>query len=129
MTIDDFFVELDRCSGNFEWTLAPESSFVAASRARPRFHIRAVPKMESANTPLDPLGAVCYAITGTAYDPDSWQNAAEALGMNVSDADIVISASKDRTWTGPDGKRVLGSELRAVRARLIRTVGPPLKPR
>jgi hypothetical protein len=92
-------------------------------RTRSRLHLRAFSRSGSVQTVFDPIGAVCHARTGEIYEPGSWADAGELLGMVPTDAAAVIAASNDRTWTGPDGGREPAPTLRAMRIRMMEAAG------
>jgi hypothetical protein len=128
MTTDEFLVELEKVRNQFEWGLIPDTGAGADRRARPRLHVRGVPRGTS-RAPLDPIGAVCYALTRTVFKPEAWPDAGEALGMAPQAAAALMAASNDRTWAGPEGERKQVPFLSSVRARLIETLRlePPVE--
>lgn len=123
MTLDDFLAALCSVRDRFGWCLVPDTGPGSERRARPRLHVRAVLRAKGQETVFDPIGALCYAQIGSVYSPHDWPDAGEALGMAPKDAAVLVAASSDRTWTGPEGQRERVPTLAAVRSRMIEAVG------
>lgn len=123
MTLDEFLLALGGVHDQFGWCLVPDVHPDAERRAQPRKHLRGIARSQGQETVFDPIGAVCYARTGTVYLPHDWPDAGEALKMAPRDAAVVVAASSDRTWTGPEGQRESVPTLLDVRVRMIAAVG------
>jgi hypothetical protein len=71
---------------------------------------------------MDPIGAVCYATTGRLYDDESWQEAANAIGLSLISAADLVAAANDRTWKGDPGNRQEDAYLASLRQQLMEAV-------
>lgn len=123
MTLDEFLSELLGVRDRFGWCLVPDIGPGSERRAHPRLHVRAVSRSKGEERVFDPIGALCYTRTGTIYGPHDWPDAGEVLGMAPRDAAVLVAASSDRTWTGPEGQRERVPMLAGVRDRMIGVVG------
>jgi hypothetical protein len=121
MTVEEFFAELERVHERFEWNLRPEPH-TPERRWKPRLVLRAHIGGRPRGVIFDPLGAVCYALTGKPYKPQEWPSASEALGMRLSDSAVLVNASNDNTHMGPDGAREPIPELIEFRLRMFEAV-------
>jgi hypothetical protein len=122
LTTLEFLKLLEQVRDQFDWTLTADTGPYAERRARSRFHLQASPTT-GPSLSLSPIQAVYYARTGEIFGPARWPDAAEALGMDLSDAAAVVAAAGDRTWTGGDGQRNPEAGLLGIRRRLLETVG------
>lgn len=123
MTLDDFLAALGGVHDRFGWCLVPDMGPGSERRARPRLHLRAVFRAKGEETVFDPIGALCYSRTGSVFSPHDWPDAGEVLGMAPKDAAVLVAASSDRTWSGPEGRRERVPILADVRNRMIDMVG------
>jgi hypothetical protein len=123
MTLDDFLAALGGVRDRFGWCLVPDVGPGSERRAHPRLHVRAVLRSKGEETVFDPIGALCYTQTGSVYSPHDWPDAGEILGMAPKDSAVLVAASSDRTWTGPEGHRERVPMLAGVRDRMIEAVG------
>jgi hypothetical protein len=121
MTIEEFFVELEKLDERFQWSLRA-TPHVPERRFKPRLVLRAHVDCRSRAATLDPLGAVCYALTSKLYKPHNWPYTSEALGMELSDAAVLVNASNDNTHMGPEEAREPIPELVVLRLRMIEAV-------
>ena len=130
MTATEFIFELERVSDQFLWRMELNVAPGSERRAKPRFWIRARPGEGSVpeggstgEIRLDPIGAVCYAVTEKLYEPGYWPDAAQALDLDLEDGLNVVSAANDNTWRDLDGVRQPDAYLQALRRRLMEAVG------
>jgi hypothetical protein len=123
MTLDEFLTALNDVRDRFGWCLVPDAGPGSERRAHPRLHVRAVLLSGGRETVLDPIGAVCYSRTGSVYEPRDWPDAGEVLGMAPRDSAMLVAASSDRTWSGPEGQRERVPMLAEVRDRMVRVLG------
>jgi hypothetical protein len=128
MTTQEFLAELESVSRQFDWTLRPDRPQGQDRRSRPRLHLRALIPGSPAPI-LEPLGAVCYARTGKAFEGTSWPEAARELGLNPADAARLLAAAHDRTWEDQaDGTRKPVDEMLALRKRMLAATGVLMRP-
>lgn len=120
MKTQEFLRQIASASDRFDWSLTADTGHHPERRATPRFHLEAVSKSKPGQR-LDPIRALAYARTGNV--PDSWGEAAEALGMDPSDASAILAAANDRTWTGAEGHRQPEMALLGLRRSLLEAVG------
>lgn len=120
MTTPEFLDLLAEISDQFDWTLTADTGRREDRRARARFHLRAT-HGSLPSVALGPLRVVAFARTGNL--PDTWTDAAMALGMKVPEAAAIAAAANDRTWTGKEGRRVPGPELLDLRHCLMAAIG------
>jgi hypothetical protein len=122
MTIPDFLRLLAQTRDDFHWNLTAHDADSDERRARSRINLNAIPEADS-SLELGPLQAVCYVRTGKAFGAEEWGPAAEALGMDLTDAFAVAAAARDRTWTGPTGGRTPVLKLIGIQKQLLEAVG------
>lgn len=125
VTATQFIFELEKVQDQFVWKLEVNTGPGSERRAQPRFWIRAYPRdHEGAVVRLDPVGAVCYAVSRKIHEPGYWPDAAEALGLDLGDGLNVVSAANDSTWKDHGtGRRQPDAYLQALRRRLMEAVG------
>jgi hypothetical protein len=123
MTLESFFEELFRIRDRFEWRLEPDAPENAERREWTRFQIRAASPDPAIVELFDPLGAVCFGLTGQVCSPGNWAEAARVIGLPEGEARRVTSAANDLTWVeAAGGHRRPNTDLQAIRVELIRTV-------
>lgn len=123
MTLEQFTDELRQLQQQFVWGLVPDTSRGSERRTWPRYRIRAQLEDSSEGLMLfDPIGAVCYSVTGKVYGEEAWEAAAAEIGLPRADAQSLMAAANDRTWIGPEGMRRPVRELQALRVLLIEAV-------
>lgn len=120
MTLDEYFDILEAIRDRFEWKIEPDTGWYSDGRAARRGWIRGRPlKGPAAGAILDPIGAVCYSLTGKAYGEKSWTAAGRELGLPPSEVADLNAAADARTWDGRDGRRKPVKRLEALRERLL----------
>jgi hypothetical protein len=123
MTLDEFFDNLTRIREEFDWKVEPNPAWYGDGRVAPRAWLRARPRSGiAAGAILDPIGAVCYALTGQPYGEKSWEAAARELGLEPTTARSLNAAADARTWEGATGERKPVRPLQALRDRLLEAV-------
>lgn len=122
MTIPEFLQLLAQVRHEFQWNLTTHSGDHDERRARNRINLCGTPNLKP-SLELGPLQAVCYARTGKTFGAESWGEAAEALGMDLTDAFAVAASARDRTWTGPEGGRTPVLKLIGLQKQLLEAVG------
>lgn len=124
MTIEEFFDGLRSVRDSFEWNIEPASGWYSDGRAARRGWVRGRPKNgPAAGALLEPIGALCYAITGKAYGERSWSAAGRTLGLRSSLAAELNAASDARTWDGDEGSRRPVDHLQHLREQLLDSLG------
>ena len=124
MITEEYFAKLGRVRNEFTWKLMPDDSWASERRGQARLRARASHRTLAADSSmLDPIGAVCYAVTQELYEPEYWQDAANAIELSLISASDLIAAANDRTWKGKEGRREPDEYLLSLRRRLIETVG------
>jgi hypothetical protein len=124
MTLDEFIDNLARVRDQFEWGLEPNVAWYGDGRVAPRAWLRARPRTGIARGAiLEPVGAVCYALTGKAYGEKSRESASLELGLEPNAAAEIGAAADARTWDGGSGLRKPVPHLQAIRGQLLETVG------
>ena len=135
MTIQKFLSLLKANRNQFDWVLQADTRRHtrrgSERRAAPRFRILGTPREGDApSVALDPVRAVCYLQTGKTFDSEAWSDVAEALEMDLTAADVLLSAANDLTWSwswflsGERRRRRAPSEhLLSIRRRLLEAAG------
>jgi hypothetical protein len=125
--VEAFLKQLARIRDQFEWRLEPDEGHGSERREWARFQIRAFSDQPGTeDVAFDPIGAVCFAMTGTVCGPDSWTEAAELIGLPLEEAQRLAEAANDKTWQETDsGRRRPNTDLQALRVDLIRAVESP----
>jgi hypothetical protein len=124
VTATQFVLELERVSDRFVWRLEVNVGPGHERRTSPRYWIRAHSKDTSTDQiRLDPIGAVCFALTRKLFEPGYWPDAAETLQLDLEDGLNVVAASNDSTWKDRDGNREPDPYLQTLRRRLLSAVG------
>jgi hypothetical protein len=118
----EFLAQLGKTRTSFEWKLTSEKAFPGDRRSQPRLLIRGTTE-KAGGVQFDPIGAVCYLMTGRTYDENSWLDAAEAIELSPIDAGDLTAAANDRWWTEAGGKRQPDPYLQSLRERLAGAVG------
>lgn len=124
MNVESFLKELNQARKQFDWLLEPDTSPGSERRAWTRLQIRAVPE-DHDDQLLDPVGALCYTLTGKLTGPEEWEEAAQALGLPPEEARRIVDAANDRTWEESTGRRRPNRGLQDLRVALIRAVEQP----
>jgi hypothetical protein len=120
MTLEEFFDILEAIRNRFEWNIEPDSGWYTDGRAARRGWVRGRPKMgPAAGALLEPIGAVCYSLTGKAYGEKSWTAASRELGLPPSEAGDLHAAADARTWDGDGGERRPVERLHSLREKLL----------
>jgi len=123
MTLEEFFDKLRTFHDEFEWNIEPDTGWYTDGRVARRGWVRARPRTgPAAGALLEPIGAVCYAITGKAYGEKSWTAAARALDLQPTRAADIHAAADARTWDGGPGERKPVERLQSLRHRLLDSV-------
>jgi len=122
MITNEFLDRLREAGERFDWQLAPQPQVSGDRRSSPRRRIRAASRRSPARV-FDPIGAVCYDLTGQVFDEDSWMDAAETIRLSLIDAGDVIAATNDRVWRDAGDDRKPDPYLKRLRLRMIETVG------
>ena len=117
MTPSEFIAELEKVRSSFQWLLAPDSYHTPERRAKTRLHIRAMHKQVVGL--LEPMGALCYALTGHAYGAHAWAEAAKALNISEADAWEIMAACDDLTWRHSGGSRRPHREIQSIRKQIL----------
>lgn len=122
-----FLKELAKVRDQFEWRLEPDNGHGSERREWTRFQIRAFSDQPGTEeVAFDPIGAVCFAMTGKVCEPNDWERAAELIGLPQEEARRMTDAANDKTWQESDsGRRRPNTELQALRVDLIRAVETP----
>ena len=121
---EEFFAELLRTKDEFAWQLERDVTGVPERRSQDRLRARASHKeLATRAVVLDPIGAVCYALTRELHAHEHWQEAANAIQLSLISASDLIAAANDRTWKGKEGHREPDEYLLTLRTRLLATVG------
>jgi hypothetical protein len=116
----EFLEALKSVQARFHWVLESDRSWQAERRSQARQRVRAYPKDgPGKRVGLDPVGALCYALTDQLYAPGFWRDAAQAVGLPLILASHVIAAADDRTWNDFDGQRRPDKYLLFLRDELI----------
>lgn len=124
MTLQEFFDNLRTVREDFRWNVEPDTGWYTDGRASRRGWVRARPKAgPAAGALLEPIGAVCYSVTGKAFGERSWTAAARVLGLQPTRAAEIHAAADARTWNGEDGARRPVERLQILRRELLETVG------
>lgn len=123
MTLEEFFDKLKTVRDDFEWNVEPDAGWYSDGRFARRGWVRARPKTgPAAGALLEPIGAVCYAITGKAFGEKSWTSAARALNLQPTRAADIKAAADARTWDGESGERRPVARLQILRELLLDSV-------
>ena len=122
MIATEFLTRLGKTRTSFEWKLTSEKPFPGERRSQPRLLIRGT-TAQAGGVQFDPIGAVCYAMTGRTYDENSWLDAAQAIELSPIDAGDLTAAANDRWWTETGGNRQPDPYLQSLRERLAGAVG------
>lgn len=122
-----FLKELAKIRDQFEWRLEPDMGRGSERREWTRFQIRAFSDQPGTeNVAFDPIGAVCFVMTGQVCKPGAWEEAAEMIGLPLEEARRLIEAANDKTWeASKGGRRRPNTDLQALRVDLIRAVETP----
>jgi len=124
MTLEEFFENLREVRNLFDWNVEPDTGWYTDGRVARRGWIRGRPRTgPAAGALLEPMGAVCYVLTGKAYGEKSWKAAARELRLDASLAGELDAASNARTWSGGAGERRPVPHLKVLRDRLIDALG------
>ena len=122
MIATEFLTQLGKTRTSFEWKLLAEKPFPGDRRSQPRLLIRGT-TAQAGGVQFDPIGAVCYVMTGRTYDENSWLDAAQAIELSPIDAGELTAAANDRWWTVAGEKRQPDPYLQSLRERLTGAVG------
>ena len=123
MTLEEFFDNLTTVRGEFDWNVEPDAGWYSDGRFARRGWVRGRPKTgPAAGALLDPIGAVCYAVTGKAFGEKSWTSAARTLDLQPTRAADINAAADARTWDGESGERRPVERLQSLRQRILHSV-------
>lgn len=124
--VKSFIEELSRIRDQFEWRLEPDKGAGSERREWTRFQIRAFSDQPgTANIAFDPIGAVCFAMTGQVCDASAWAEAAEMIGLPGDEARRLTDAANDHTWEEAQGRRKPNPALQSLRVDIIRAIESP----
>jgi hypothetical protein len=127
--LEKFLEELEDTRDRFDWRLVPDFGKNPDIRTIPRYRLRAIVEDGPAGgKTFEPIGAVCFVRTGSAFTEDHWSEAARTLGLPSLCVADLIAAANDHTWSGPGGDRKPVEHLQALRLRLLRAVGLRIRP-
>jgi hypothetical protein len=120
MKTHEFLRQIAEARDQFDWSLTADTGHYPERRATPRFHLDAITRSKPEDR-LDPVRALAYVRTGEV--PETWEEAAFALGLDLADASAIVAAANDRTWTGAEGQRQPEMALLGLRRSLLEAVG------
>jgi hypothetical protein len=123
MDAEEFVKELLKIRTLFDWKATPDVKWAAERRGKPRLHIRATSRDLVGGVLFDPIGALCYVLTGQAFGAESWAEAARAIQLDEEQAWLIMAASNDLTWRLIGDQRRPYQKIVAIRSDIVAAVG------
>src|SRR5262245_6718359 len=123
MKAQEFVKQLARIRTLFDWKMTPETKRAAERRTKPRLHIRATSKDVVGGVIFEPIGALCYVLTGQAFGAESWAEAARAIGLADEAAWLIMAACNDLTWSQSGAERRPHHQILTIRNEIAVAVG------
>jgi hypothetical protein len=122
--IEEFLFNLSMTRKEFNWKLVPDRGWHSENRSAARFELLAFPR--AVRPPeaggVDPIRAICYALTGAFFGDGQWEEAAKTVGLPLSSALDLMSAARDQTWQFEDGQIKRDERLTSLRVQLLNAV-------
>jgi hypothetical protein len=124
MDAKELLAELEKLGELFEWRLVPHGSSGGPNdrRRHPRLRVRGRCKGGPEDS-FEPIGAVCYARTGVAYDEDHWLESAYTLELSAQDARDLVAAANDLAWRQVNERREPDPHRQILRQGMIEALG------